>query len=129
MIKKNFSGNNSVGLILAPDSFKDKIFASCPDIVEKYDVEKAFFAECYEKELAFFPLVVLKLVSKNDNTQIDYACYVPQTAEVRFWNGKLSYRKLSNRDIAYPVEMLYNGAIIHGKIAKDNGKLVFRFRV
>lgn len=125
-IKSFFTGKNEV--LLTPDDFKEIIIAAVPNITEKYNLGKIFLAECYERELAYYPLVVMKLAAK-DKDQVDYACFVPQTAKVEIWSGKLSYRKLSCRDVAHKMELLVDDKIIEGKIVMSNAGLGFRFRM
>lgn len=125
-IKSFFEGKKEV--VLTPDDFKEIIIAAVPNITEKYNLGKIFLAECYERELASYPLVVMKL-SVKDKDQVDYACFVPQTAKVEIWTGKLSYRKLSCRDVAHKMELLVDDKLIDGKIVMSDGGLGFRFRM
>lgn len=125
-IKSFFEGKNEV--VLTPTDFKKIILEACPDLIRKYNIGKVFFAECYERELAYYPLVVIKL-SLKAGKQIDYVCFVPKTAEIRFWSGKLSYRELGVRDVAHKMELLVDNKHINGKIAMCDGGLGFRFRI
>ena len=124
-IKSFFSGKNEV--VLIPEDFKEIIFSFYPDLKDKYDVSKIFFAECYERELHHYPLVVMKLSSK-DNKQTDYACFIPKTGKVEKWFGKLSYRELNVRDIAHKMELLVGDKLLEGKIVMLDETLAFRFR-
>ncbi len=125
-IKKFFSGKHEV--VLTPNDFKKLILEECPNLTEKYNLGKVFFAECYERELAYYPLVVMKLMSKGKQ-QIDYACFIPQKSKVEIWNGKLSYRELNFRDVAHKMELCVDGQLVGGKIAMCDGGLGFRFRL
>lgn len=125
-IKSFFEGKKEV--VLTPDDFKGIIVASMPNMTEKYNLGKIFLAECYERELAYYPVVVMKLSAK-DKDQVDYACFIPQTAKVEIWSGKLSYRKLGCRDVAHKMELLVDDKIIDGKIVMSDGGLGFRFRM
>lgn len=124
-IKSFFEGKKEV--ILTPDDFKKVILEACPNLSEKYNLGNIFLAECYERELAYYPLVVMKLSAK-DKEQCDYACFIPSMAKVEIWSGKLSYRKLSCRDVAHKMTLLVGDKLIDGKIVMSDGGLGFRFR-
>ena len=124
-INKFFLGKNEV--VLTPDDFKEFMTSVRPDLLDEYDIEKTFFAECYEKELAYYPLVVMKLSAKKAQ-QTDYACYVPSTGKLQIWFGKMSYRVLDCHDVAHKMSLLAGKQILDGKIVMTAGGLGFRFR-
>ncbi len=124
-IKRFFSGKKEV--VLSPCDFKEVILSACPSLTEKYNIGKIFFAECYERELRHYPLVIMKLTSKNDD-KTDYACFIPLNAKMQIWSGKLSYRELGYRDVAHKMELWVDGQLLEGKIVMNDGELGFRFR-
>lgn len=124
-IKKFFSEKKE--FFLTPDFFKDIFLFAYPDLPAKYDLGKIFFAECYEQEISYYPLVFMKLLPK-DNNRKDYVCFIPKTAQTTFWHGKMSYRELGYRDVAHSIDLLVDNEVWKGKIAVADGKLGFRFR-
>lgn len=125
MIGKFFLEKKDV--VLSPHDFKKEIETCCSDMLKTHTVGRIAFAECHEQDINFYPLVLMELVACDDG-HIDYAYYVPQTAEVKLWQGKLNYRLLDYRDVDFPVKLLNGKHMLSGKIAMINKRIVFRFR-